>query len=213
MPDCPLSGTEATMAFNRIAKPKPKPTLRTFLPLIIGGIFAATLLIVLAIYFASQAPTGPSQQELADDTAKGLKYERGDGVQADLVQAASWYRKAAEHNYPPAALNLGIMYMSGRGAEHDDAEAVKWFRVAADGGLAEAQVQLAGNYLTGTGIAMDKVEAMKWLLLGADAMGDALSKQVAVATRQSLNAELSAAERAEAAQRAADWREQHRSAD
>jgi TPR repeat protein len=199
------------MALNRIAKPKPKPTPRTFLPLIVGGGFAAILLIVLAVYFASQAPQGPSPQELAADYANGLKYERGDGVKADLPQAASWYRKAAEHGYPPAALNLGIMYMTGRGQVHDDAEAVKWFRVAAEGGLADAQVQLAGNYLTGTGIAMDKVEAMKWLLLGANRMGDDLSKQVAQATRASLGAELSAAEQAEAARRAADWRKQHRS--
>jgi TPR repeat protein len=105
------------------------------------------------------------------------------------------------------------MYMSGRGEPHDDAESVKWFRVAADGGLADAQAQLAGNYLTGTGITMDKVEAMKWLLLGADNMGDDLSKQVALNMRQSLNTELSPAERAEAAQRAADWRKQHQPED
>ncbi|HEY4164010.1 MAG TPA: tetratricopeptide repeat protein [Dongiaceae bacterium] len=201
------------MALNRIAKPKRQPTLRTFMPLIIGGVFGGILLIALAVYFISKAPQGPSQQELAADYANGLKYERGDGVPADLVQAQSWYRKAAEHNYPPAALNLGIMYMSGRGAVRNDAEAAKWFRVAAEGGMPEAQVQLAGDYLTGTGIVLDKVEAMKWLLLGADAMGDALSKQVALATRQSLDAQLTADERAQAHQRAADWRKQHRPAD
>jgi TPR repeat protein len=197
------------MALNRIAKKKQQPTLRTFMPLIIGSVFGAILLIGLAVYFISRAPQGPSQTELAADYAQGLKYERGDGVTADLTQAHTWYRKAAERGYPPAALSLGIMYMSGRGAVKDDAESVKWFRQAAESGMPEAQVQLAGNYLTGTGIAMDKVEAMKWLLLGADGMGDPLSKQVAAATRQSLNAQLTPDERNQAEQRAEAWRKLH----
>jgi TPR repeat protein len=179
------------------------------MPLIIGGGFGTVLLIGLIIVFIGRAPVGPSQAELAADYANGLKYERGDGVEADLVQAQTWYKKAAEHGYAPAALSLGIMYMSGRGVVKNDAEAAKWFRQAAESGLPEAQVQLAGDYLTGTGIPVDKVEAMKWLLLGADAMGDALTKQVAIATRQSLAAELSPDQRSQAQQRAADWRKRH----
>jgi hypothetical protein len=94
----------------------------------------------------------------------------------------------------------------------DDKAANDWFRRAAEHGFAEAQVTLAGNLITGTGTAdgkPDKIEALKWLLLGAEAMPDALSKQVAVTTRETLANELSAGDRAEAAKRADAWRKQH----
>jgi hypothetical protein len=198
---------------KRIAREKKKPTIGFFLPLMIGGGFGVVLVIGLTIFFLTRpGPAGPSQQELAADYAKGLQYERGDGVTVDYIQAADWYHKAADAGYPQAELSLGIMAMSGRGQAKDPKQAVTWFRRAAEHGLPEAQVQLAGDTLSGLATAdgkPDKVEALKWLLLGADAITDPLIKQVAISTRDSLSAQMTPDEQ-EAARKAADaWRKQH----
>jgi TPR repeat protein len=175
-------------------------------------VFAAILLGVLAIFVWQSEPEPPTQEELAADFAKGQQYELGRGVTLDYGQAQTFYRKAADGGYAPAENALGQMATSGRGMARDDKAANAWFQRAAEHGFAEAQVTLAGNLITGTGTAdgkPDKIEALKWLLLGAEGMPDALSKQVAVTTREALANELSAEDRAEAAKRAEAWRKQH----
>ena len=44
----------------------------------------------------------------------GFRYEQGKGVAKDQVEAAKWYRKAAEQNYAEAQNNLGVCYERGR---------------------------------------------------------------------------------------------------
>jgi TPR repeat protein len=181
--------------------------------LVAAAVFAALLLGGLALYFQQAQPKPPSQEELAADFAKGGQYERGsDGVTLDYAQAIARYRKAADAGYPPAEYAMGLMTAVGRGVVRDEKAANDWFRRAAEHGFAEAQVTLAGNLLTGTGTPdgkPDKIEALKWLLLGAERMPDPLSKQVAVATRETLAKELRAEDQAEATRRAEAWRKEH----
>jgi hypothetical protein len=187
-------------------------TGRSFLPVIIAGVFALVLIVAMVVMLARPAPTSRSPEELAADTAQGLKYERGDGGTVDYGQARAWYKKAAEAGYAPAQYALGIMDMAGRGATKDAKAATAWFRKAAEQGFAEAQVQLGGDLLTGVATAdgkPDKVEALKWLLLGAEKMPDALSQEVAMKTRDALIAALTPEEQAEAQRRAAAWTQQH----
>jgi TPR repeat protein len=182
---------------------------RSHFAVVAAAVFAVLLLGGLAIFFWRAQPEPPTQEELAADFTKGAQYERGSGVTLDYGQALVWYRKAAEGGHPPAEYAIGLMTAVGHGIARDEKAANDWFRRAADHGFAEAQVTFAGNLLTGTGTAdgkPDKIEALKWLLLGADAMPDPLSKQVAVTTREKLAKELSAADRAEAAKRADQWR-------
>lgn len=186
---------------------------RSFLPVIIAGVFALGMVVVLAVVLWRPAPAGPSQEEMAADTAKGLQYERGDGgVLVDYVKARSWYQKAADAGYAEAEYALGIMDMAGRGASKDEKKAVEWFRRAAEHGLAEAQVQLGGELLAGLGTAdgkPDRVEALKWLLIGADKMPDPLTQQIAAKTRDTLMEQVTPEERSEAERRAGDWLQQH----
>lgn len=44
----------------------------------------------------------------------GVKYARGNGVKKDFVEAAKWFRKAAEHGVAFAQFYLGVMYATGR---------------------------------------------------------------------------------------------------
>ena len=101
----------------------------------------------------------------------GVCYERGDGcrdgVAEDDVEAAKWYRKAAEQNFAAAQYNLGVCYDRGEGVAEDHAEAAKWYRKAAEQNDADAQYNLVICYERGEGVAEDWVEAYKWLLLAA----------------------------------------------
>ena len=58
-------------------------------------------------------------------------YYKGEGVEQDTVEAATWYRKSAEAGYAVAQFNLGFMYCRGEGVEQDTVEAAKWAQWAA----------------------------------------------------------------------------------
>jgi hypothetical protein len=69
-------------------------------------------------------------------------YQNGQGVAQDDVEAARWYRNAADQGEAAAQSGLGIMYQNGQGVPQDDAEAMKWYRKAADQGDATAKKNL-----------------------------------------------------------------------
>lgn len=68
----------------------------------------------------------------------GFMYSKGDGVEPDAVEAATWFRKAAEAGCCDAQCNLGTMYGIGAGVEQDWGKATKWYRTAAEAGHAAA---------------------------------------------------------------------------
>src|SRR5437764_14004530 len=70
-----------------------------------------------------------SQYELA------VRYTKGDGVAKDAVEAAKWFRKAAEQGSAKAQFRLAYAYDNGEGVPKDAAEAVKWYRKMAEQGF------------------------------------------------------------------------------
>jgi hypothetical protein len=52
-------------------------------------------------------------------------------VVQDSIEAAKWYRKAADQEYPPAQFNLGLKYANGQGVVQDHVQAYMWMAVAA----------------------------------------------------------------------------------
>ena len=65
----------------------------------------------------------------------GVRYQDGDGVEQSYVQAAYWFRKAAEHvpNLGGAGQgrnNLGNLYEEGYGVPKDYIQAYVWFSLA-----------------------------------------------------------------------------------
>lgn len=81
----------------------------------------------------------------------GQMYETGTpGFPQDDRQAAEWYRRAAERNYPDAQTRLGFMYARGHGVEKDEIKAVRLFRQAAEQGNSNAQHSLGIMYATGS---------------------------------------------------------------
>ena len=97
----------------------------------------------------------------------GFLYYTGQGVPQDYVEAARWYRLAADQGLAEAQYNLGLMYAEGEGVPQDDAEAARWYRLAADQGDAKAQKNLGLMYDLGQGIPQDRVAGHMWLSLAA----------------------------------------------
>jgi TPR repeat protein len=98
----------------------------------------------------------------------GNCYDNGNGVTKNAVEAAKWWRKAADQGHIYAQYNLGISYNLGRGVPKDQIEAVKWWRKAADQGHASAQYNLGVCYRDGAGVTQDLAEAAKWYRKAAD---------------------------------------------
>ena len=65
--------------------------------------------------------------EAAAQAALANAYRVGHaGVQQDYVEAAKWYRKAAEQGNASAQAVLGHLYRTGEGVQQDYAEAFIW---------------------------------------------------------------------------------------
>src|SRR2546425_640274 len=65
------------------------------------------------------------------------------GVAKDEVEAAKWYRKAAEQNDASAQYDLGLCYDNGNGVVKDEIEGYKWFLLAAAQGHENAKKNMA----------------------------------------------------------------------
>ena len=63
----------------------------------------------------------------------------GQLVRKDSVEAANWYRKAAEQNHAGAQYNLGSCYFNGRGVAKSYVEAYRWAVLASGQGIEEAK--------------------------------------------------------------------------
>lgn len=48
------------------------------------------------------------------------------GAPRDYAEAAKWFRKAADQDYPDAQINLGLLYYKGLGVPKDPVEAYYW---------------------------------------------------------------------------------------
>jgi hypothetical protein len=64
-------------------------------------------------------------------------------VETDVVEAAKWFRKAAEQNHAEAQYNLGECYYRGKGVTKDYMEAYRWFTWALSQYVAGAKQYLA----------------------------------------------------------------------
>src|SRR5690606_25776169 len=87
-----------------------------------------------------------------DQFQVGLMYAHGIELPRNQVEAARWFRMAAEQGHAAAQHQLGVMYTEGEGVPEDDAEAVRWYRLAAEQGYVPAQGNLGVMYDNGFGV-------------------------------------------------------------
>src|SRR5260221_564393 len=96
-------------------------------------------------------------------------YYDGRSVLHNPIEAAKWYRLAADQGHAVAQTNLALMYGEGIGVEANAAEMAKLLQKAAETGEPRAQAQLGRLYLDGEGVAQNATEALKWFRASAHA--------------------------------------------
>lgn len=133
--------------------------------------------------------------------------------QADDVQAAQWFSKAAEQGDANAQRSLGLAYAKGEGLPRNYAQAAQWFRKAAEQGDADAQFYLGNTYNGGLGLPRDHVRAYKWWMLakadsssGDGAYGRSIHQMTVSGSR------MTADQMASATREATEWLAAHRHA-
>jgi TPR repeat protein len=66
----------------------------------------------------------------------------GEGVEADLAEAARWFERAARAGDARAQMTLGVMHYHGEGVARDRVNAFAWLSLAGAAGRDEALVYL-----------------------------------------------------------------------
>jgi hypothetical protein len=82
----------------------------------------------------SQQPQSPRSEpdgQPIESSHLGFLYYSGSGVPQSFVEAAKWYRLAADHGVAEAQHDLGVMYMTGQGVPQDYVLAHMWLNLAA----------------------------------------------------------------------------------
>ncbi len=102
---------------------------------------------------------GSDPRSPADQYCLGLSYAFALNHKKDRSKAATWFRKAAEQNHPPAQAVLGYLYERGDGVKADPAEAAKWYRKAADQNNSDGLLNLGRAYEHGIGLSKDVGQA------------------------------------------------------
>ena len=92
----------------------------------------------------------------------GQRYADGDGVEADMAQAAYWYGLAADQGLAAAEYRIATLYEKGRGVPKDDGKARALYEKAARQGNVKAMHNLAVIYAEGRGTRQDFTTAARW---------------------------------------------------
>lgn len=162
---CPECGFDLSKAYSRFP---------TFAP--VGKVQAASALKQEWVRKKAPAEEKPVQWE--DSVSLFLRaraYEKGEGVEKNLAEAAKWYRKAADRGCSEAQFRLGYCYYHGQGVKQDYEQAVFWYRESAEQGNASAQNNLGLCYYHGDGVKEDREQAVFWYRKSAD-RGDMIAQ-------------------------------------
>lgn len=116
-----------------------------------------------------------------------------------------WIRPAAAQGLTEAQAALGIAYERGDGIKRNPKLAAKWYEAAADHGDILAQSRFAGLYERGDGVDQDFKESYFWYAVALRDPKDPTAKQDAEGLKR-VAAKLGAADVADAAQIAKDWK-------
>ena len=111
------------------------------------------ILSILAGLFALLPLTCIAAESIEDYVARAEKAFD----ESDIVNAMTYYRKAAEAGFGPAQNRLAYLL----NISEENEEALEWYRKAAATGSAEAEFYLAGMYAEGDGTAKDSGEALR----------------------------------------------------
>jgi TPR repeat protein len=95
-------------------------------------------------------------------------YQQSRSKSFNFLQAAKWYKMAADQGHGAAQTNLADLYRNGLGVEQDDTEAFRLYSSAARQGVIDAQYNLGLMFEQGIGTTLDLQEALFWHSKAAD---------------------------------------------
>ncbi len=123
----------------------------------------ATFLLILSAAFAQSPetdPPGPTEAQAQYDL--GIRFIQ-EGPQApNYVEAAKWFRRAAEQGHPAAQYSFGLRYLFGQGVAKDPQAAIYWLQRSAEQGFAAAEFSLGLRFYWGQGVRKDLQQARDW---------------------------------------------------
>lgn len=120
------------------------------------------------IYFRKAANMGAGEA-VSEICQLGYRFERGEGMEKDLVRARECYEVSAEYGDSDGALHAGKLYLSGVGKEKPNGrKAKKLLEKASDAGSGEAAGLLAKIYDEGTLGRVNAKKAFQYYLLAAE---------------------------------------------
>jgi TPR repeat protein len=99
--------------------------------------------------------------------ATGTAYRDGRGIEKNTLEAAKWYRRAAERGLPAAMVGLANLIVDGQVGPADPVEAFRLLQRAAAGGSALAHYRLAGYFDAGRGTTQDREAGARHLVEAA----------------------------------------------
>lgn len=111
----------------------------------------------------AKAGDAEAQHQVGNDLNEGTQ------GQADPVEAAKWFKKAADQGHVCASYDLGMCYATGSGLPANPALAVEWFRKAAEKGHPRALTNLGIAYHEGMGVPKDLAKATECFRKAAQA--------------------------------------------
>jgi hypothetical protein len=165
-----------------------------------GKNFARTLAVGLVLISATLPITAQDIEKLKERATAGegvaqydlaLMYDNGQGVAQDSMQAALWYRKAAENSVVQAEYRLGYDYFLGRGIPQNYAQSSKWWHKAAAQGYAPAEVGLGLSYYAGKGVSASNAKSYFWLDIAASGNLESGRMKNVIEMRDSVGSQLS----------------------
>jgi TPR repeat protein len=91
----------------------------------------------------------------------GLKYDQGQGVPQNYVEAVKWFRKAAEQGLAEAQFALGLKYDKGEGTPKNFINSYVWLSVASAKGNEKAKkyIEIISSEMTPQQVAQAQNEA------------------------------------------------------
>lgn len=138
--------------------------MRKYLTLLIGFSCAFCLLSTSEALDVDESPKNTHQkysQDLVKNAEAGNElsqlnlgdlYERGDGVDENLNEAARWYEKAADQGNAKAKFFLGRMYYTGKGVKKDTEKAKNLWEKGAEQGDMWCQYSLGMVFQNKAGV-------------------------------------------------------------
>jgi uncharacterized protein len=119
------------------------------------------------------------QGHVSAQVVLGMFYDRGaEGVEKNYVEAAKWFKRAAEQGDASGQYRFSRMLMLGRGIERNFKDGCKWCKLAAEQGVAFAQNFIGEAYFYGDwsiNVKQNFQEAIRWWKLAAD-QGDSMAQ-------------------------------------